>query len=266
MIHSTLGIHSLLKKQSLKHNVVDKDRILIPPNWDSWGKIRVVREGFDVAEISKGWSVDIHRPAPKAVAESNITPKNGDIGRVVQIYEDTIKDPRRDSLSDLKSQKTGLDIKVIKNQDFLAAHLETMERLKSEEEKTPEKSQSSTNTSDSAAVGGKAASKNPPFHDSKPITEHIGPVQFNMGGIQVVPEGLIPKTNNNNNNPGSEGKSAAADEKGTTAAAATATAPTPGTPGTPDGNTQTEVLASFFAGLLKRGGGANSPKPTASSS
>lgn len=35
LVYSSLGIHSQLKKQTLKHNVVDRDKILVPPNWDS---------------------------------------------------------------------------------------------------------------------------------------------------------------------------------------------------------------------------------------
>ncbi|KAL8979156.1 MAG: hypothetical protein Q9177_006216, partial [Variospora cf. flavescens] len=63
LIHSSLGIHSLLKRQTLKHNVIDRDKVLVPPNWDSWGKIRVLREGFDVEGISSGWGIDIQVPA-----------------------------------------------------------------------------------------------------------------------------------------------------------------------------------------------------------
>ncbi|KAL8938635.1 MAG: hypothetical protein Q9216_003782 [Gyalolechia sp. 2 TL-2023] len=62
LIHSSLGIHSLLKRQTLKHNVIDRDKVLVPPNWDSWGKIRVLREGFDVEGISSGWSIDTQLP------------------------------------------------------------------------------------------------------------------------------------------------------------------------------------------------------------
>lgn len=248
MIHSTLGIHSLLKKQSLKHNVIDRDRILIPPNWDSWGKIRVLREGFDVDGISKGWSVDIQQPGPTIPnpdtegTGGQTPPKNGEINRVVQIYEDTIKDPRRDSIGHLIGKKLGLDIEVVKNQDFLATQLEIMERLKAEEDKTPEKHQS-TITSD-LATSGKVGK--PTVHDSRPIMEHIGPVQFNMGGIQVESDGMMKSSRDSEVKP---------DEK---------TAPISRAPklaGTPDGKAQNEALASFFAGLIKRGG-PNSPKTT----
>lgn len=245
MIHSTLGIHSLLKKQSLKHNVIDRDRILIPPNWDSWGKIRVLREGFDVDGISRGWSVDIQQPGPTIPdpdtegTDDQTPPKNGETNRVIQIYEDTIGDPRRDSIAHLNGKNKGLDIEVVKNQDFLAAQLEIMEQLKAEEEKNPEKHQS-TIISDSA-IGGKVGK--PTFHDSRPITEHIGPVQFNMGGIQVESDSMMKSSRDSEVKP---------DEKPATIS---------GTPGTPDGKAQNEALASFFAGLIKRGG-ASSPKTT----
>lgn len=249
MIHSTLGIHSLLKKQSLKHNVIDRDRILIPPNWDSWGKIRVLREGFDVDGISQGWSIDIQQPAPVVPnpgtegSGAQTLPQNederGERNRVVHIYEDTIRDPRRESISDLNGKKLGVDIEVIKNQDFLATQLEIMERLKLEEDKTSEKNQS-TIMSD-PAIGGKAGK--PPFHDNRPVTDHIGPVQYNTGGIQVDSDGMMNTSRDDEAKPADKG------------------APTPGTPGTPDGKAQNEALAVFFAGLMKRGG-AHSPKTT----
>lgn len=249
MIHSSLGIHSLLKKQSLKHNVIDRDRILIPPNWDSWGKIRVLREGFDVDGISKGWSVDIQHPGPTLNSDTEGTegqtpPKNEDISQTVQVYEDNIRDPRRESISDSNGKNPSLDVEVVKNQDFLATQLEIMERLKVEEEKkkTPEKQQPifMPNPTISGTIG------KPTFTDSRSITEHIGPVQFNMGGIQVDSAGMMKSSRDSEAKP---------KEKDT---------PRPGipdTPGAPDGKAQNEALASFFAGLIKRGG-ANSPKST----
>ena len=34
----------------------------MPSNWDSWTKILVVREGFEVEQVSNGWSKDLQRP------------------------------------------------------------------------------------------------------------------------------------------------------------------------------------------------------------
>lgn len=249
MIHSTLGIHSLLKKQSLKHNVIDRDRILIPPNWDSWGKIRVLREGFDVDGISKSWSVDIQQPGPNTLnsgteGTGSQTPMIGEISGTVQLYEDTIRDPRGESINDPNGKNLSLEIEVVKNQDFLAAQLEIMERLKVEEEKkkTPEKYQPLFNPS--GGVG--AVTSKPLFSDGRSITEHVGPIQFNLGGIQVDSAGMMKSSRDGEAKPKEN----------------EAPAPRmPETPGGPDGKAQNEALASFFAGLIKRGG-ANSPKST----
>ena len=71
LIHSSLGIHSLLKRESLKHNVIDRDKILVPANWDSWGKIRIIREGFDMEGVSTAWSIEIQDPP--AVSYTHLT-------------------------------------------------------------------------------------------------------------------------------------------------------------------------------------------------
>lgn len=78
LIHSTLGIKSLLKQQQLKHNVIDRDRVLVPPNWDSWGKIRILREGFDVEGISQKWSLDIDLPQSARGTLNGENVPNGD--------------------------------------------------------------------------------------------------------------------------------------------------------------------------------------------
>lgn len=42
-----------------KANVLDRDRILIPAGWDSWGKIVVLREGFEAKIWSEAWDRDM---------------------------------------------------------------------------------------------------------------------------------------------------------------------------------------------------------------
>ncbi|KAL8945842.1 MAG: hypothetical protein Q9222_007678, partial [Ikaeria aurantiellina] len=123
LIHSSLGIHSLLKRQTLKHNVIDREKVLVPPNWDSWGKIRVLREGFDVEGISTGWNIDTElplsskEPSPSAdlstntsltdpFATTNESPASAHPtqrppspplpGSVLPIYETTLPNPYKD--------------------------------------------------------------------------------------------------------------------------------------------------------------------------
>lgn len=37
-------------------NVVDRDALLVPAGWDSWGKIKVLRDSFDAHSTSLAWS------------------------------------------------------------------------------------------------------------------------------------------------------------------------------------------------------------------
>lgn len=33
--------------------------MLVPSGWDSWGKIKILKEGFDCENVSEGWDVDM---------------------------------------------------------------------------------------------------------------------------------------------------------------------------------------------------------------
>jgi dynein cytoplasmic 1 light intermediate chain len=69
----------------LQPNVVDRDRVFVPSGWDSWGKIRVLRDGFDVEGVCSGWSEDISSTL------NSVTHTNGG---ALEVYEDTVADPR----------------------------------------------------------------------------------------------------------------------------------------------------------------------------
>ncbi|TFK55636.1 hypothetical protein OE88DRAFT_1710043 [Heliocybe sulcata] len=42
-----------------KPNALDRDRIIVPAGWDSWGKIAVLRDGFDAKLWGEAWENDI---------------------------------------------------------------------------------------------------------------------------------------------------------------------------------------------------------------
>ncbi|EIM87879.1 DLIC-domain-containing protein [Stereum hirsutum FP-91666 SS1] len=42
-----------------KPNTLDRDRIVVPAGWDSWGKIAVLREGFDAKGWGEAWERDL---------------------------------------------------------------------------------------------------------------------------------------------------------------------------------------------------------------
>lgn len=42
-----------------KPNALDRDRIVVPAGWDSWGKISVLRDGFDAKTWGEAWERDL---------------------------------------------------------------------------------------------------------------------------------------------------------------------------------------------------------------
>ena len=42
-----------------KPNTLDRDRIVVPAGWDSWGKIVVLRDGFDAKAWGEAWEHDL---------------------------------------------------------------------------------------------------------------------------------------------------------------------------------------------------------------
>lgn len=252
LVHTILGIQAagipLTGKEKsdrlLRHNVVDRERVLVPPAWDSWGKIRVLREGFDVEGVSRAWGVEIQdlpslKPAPPppqtpasstvqgnetksrqdeevltnedAVlgaaedsvtehdddAETSVTAESAgesDANSTAALYELQIQDPRPPSLV-----KPTLQVACTPDQSFFAAQLERLEAYRAEDEAAARKAAAaaagSAGTGASAtrraAAGGQLSSSSEDGGRggaSGMMAEHIGPVQFNVGGIQYDAE------------------------------------------------------------------------------
>ncbi|KAF6811438.1 dynein light intermediate chain [Colletotrichum sojae] len=208
LVHSSLGITSLLKRQPLKHNVIDRDKILVPPNWDSWGKIRVLRDGFDVEATSQGWSRDLqaHFPSPAMTTEGLSTlakakadgEYNGEPWTsAVAPYEDWIRDLSSAgsalSFAGRDADPSQLETSSTDTQEFLGASLQTLEtyRSRSAEDKKADaaaKARGGGQRTDDADLGGSALRQG----DGK-VSQHIGPVQFNMGGIQVDADDMVQR-------------------------------------------------------------------------
>ncbi|MCJ1404846.1 hypothetical protein MMC11_008072 [Xylographa trunciseda] len=252
LIHSSLGIHSLLKRQNLRHNVIDRDKILIPPNWDSWGKIRVMREGFNVEAVSISWSKDIQLSRPALEQRNDETQleitsyeqrqqrsNTEDDERSLSVYENTIPNPKKENtLEQSTLSKDKLEVETTGMQEFLAGQLEAMEHLKAQEENGADhKDDRDTSLSASRPRTGAGTR---PMDDRNRVNDHIGPVQFNVGGIQVDAEDMLKRLQEREETPDRETPASA----------------------TPDGKSQNEALANFFAGLIKRNG-SNSPRPHA---
>jgi dynein light intermediate chain 1 len=192
LVHSSLGIHSLLKRQSLKHNVIDRDKILVPANWDSWGKIRIIREGFDIEGVGDAWSIEIQDPpSPSAngstghETQDEASPTEEDGTSAVVIYEQTIKDPKQDSSVPGRGKQANgnkIEIETEDMQSFLGQQVDVLEQLKIEDEKDR-----------AAKKMPKQLEMSPNLEETGRVNEHIGPVQFNMGGIQVDADDMLRK-------------------------------------------------------------------------
>ncbi|KAM0323648.1 hypothetical protein ACHAQA_008583 [Verticillium albo-atrum] len=284
LIHSSLGITSLLKRQPLKHNVIDRDKILVPPNWDSWGKIRVLRDGFDVEATSLGWSHDLQSNftspsmtteglAVLAKAKTDGSYDGESWSSAVAPYEDWIRDlsSTADALilgGQDPSAASSLEVKSQDTQDFLGTSLSTLETFKTKAEQ--KSSSDAAKSAGSTTAGRSSARRNDDGSDTGApgravttdgkVSEHIGPVQFNMGGIQVDADDMVQRLKDRQAYSSPDPTS----PPDTTAAAA-------GTPGpaspaaAADGPEvmDTENLQAFFSGLMNRKGAGASGSPRA---
>ncbi|KAI1747258.1 dynein light intermediate chain-domain-containing protein [Xylaria castorea] len=187
LVHASLGIRSLLKRAPLKHNVIDRDKIVVPPNWDSWGKIRVLRDGFDVENVSEGWSIDINQPSPTGKSYATNGVGEGETfgshdesepeGSAVAMYEEHVQDTSLDTLQLAQGNKdtNKLEYPSVDTQAFLSNQLSRLEQQKKDDEKTTKENSFAQVVTDDI------------------ISDHIGPVQFNMGGIQVDADDMVQR-------------------------------------------------------------------------
>jgi dynein light intermediate chain 1 len=203
LIHSHLGIRSLVKQEEVNPQATQeyRDKILIPPYWDAWSRIRLAGNGlFDFEGISGKWSVDIEIPAHIQAAANGDTagvgsaPNGEEAGQqgeepsATSIYEETIRNPEEHSsiTNILSKQANGVEVASKDTQKFLAEQLCTLEALRHEDE-NDQKLKAARKVEDTAYRGWS--------HDDVGgvVEEHIGPVQFNMGGIQVNADEMVKR-------------------------------------------------------------------------
>ena len=186
LVHASLGIHSLLKRQPLKENVIERDKVVVPPNWDSWSKIRVLLDGFDVETVSNGWSIDLDQPfpSPKPNGATGLGEADGAAngtaepeGSAVAYYEEQVRDTSLDTLQLAQGNRdtSQLEVASVDTQAFLAQQLERLEAQKKADDKAGKENTFAQGSSDEM------------------ISDHIGPVQFNMGGIQVDADDMVQR-------------------------------------------------------------------------
>lgn len=132
---------------------------------------------FDVEGVGSGWSIDID-------FSPNITDLDSSVeGGAVEIYEEVIRDKRSDDQLSALRPKNAMEVPPVDTQEFLASQLEVLESKKEDERQAGAGGPGAgRNAMGSAGLSGEADSR---------VRDHVGPVQFNVGGIQVDADDML---------------------------------------------------------------------------
>lgn len=111
------------------------------------------------------------------------------LGGAVEAYEKIIRDPSLDALQAASTDSNGLRLEVFSKdtQSFLGEQLAALEKIR----QGPEPSGIDSNRSPRGR--GSSLDGEDSLRDQARVNEHIGPVQFNMGGIQVDADDMLQR-------------------------------------------------------------------------
>ena len=236
LLHASLSIHSLLKRETAKPNYLDKDKILIPPNWDSWGKIRPLREGTDLEAISDAWSVEI-QGQPEIVPDLSTTqqPDASSEESAVSQYESSLPPPAPGPAT-YNTNPDDEEVTVPSVQAFLQAQQTILESFKAQDEKEAKKRKGGSNETSTPVDE---------FSKSNPrMAEHIGPYQINVNGIDFDAEEATRRLRERE----SEREARKTEPRTGTGSGLNTPAKKTGD----DGKASNEAMSAFFANLIKK--------------
>ncbi|KAF9975450.1 hypothetical protein BGZ73_000903 [Actinomortierella ambigua] len=100
--------------------VVERDQVMVPAGWDSFGKIKVLRSGFDCEGLVQGWDLNLDPKTAADAANNSAEPAMG----ARQVYEEVIVNPQ---LSHAPATVQPL-ITAEDDQVFLERFYETLQR------------------------------------------------------------------------------------------------------------------------------------------
>lgn len=256
ILHRVLTTPTKTYPFHLKAQVIERDTVFVPSGWDSWGKIKVLREGFDCEYVSDGWDADMD-----AVADRQNPSSSGARGT----YEEAIPN------DELEIQPQHIPITTIceDEQSFFERHYETLQKTH-EAHNTNRQGTGGDHHSRPGVVGPLGVS--PATIDLMRVgaidNDRSGKKDLTldktlMKGLSNNANGLSASPISTNYAANNTPSSAAA------AAAASATATSPNSTNAPgqNGGPSHEVLANFFQSLLSKkasSGGGVSPTGPAS--
>ena len=144
--------------------------------------------------MSNAWSADLERPFPTPSKGGENGTSNEVAGgeqaqpSTVDLYENSIQDPSQDALAiaGRNSYSTKLEVTTDDTQEFLTRQLKLLESFRHKTEEAQEKE------SRERAIRRPGELDSHLVGDTR-VNEHIGPVQFNMGGIQVDADDMLER-------------------------------------------------------------------------
>ncbi|KZT62783.1 hypothetical protein CALCODRAFT_478704 [Calocera cornea HHB12733] len=214
---------------ALRANALDRDRILIPVGWDSWGKIKILREEFDVRRWGEGWESDLD--------SAEATPAGG-----AQDWFKEIIGPHQD----IQAKAPPPLIIPKAEQAFLAAHYEALQK-----DRDPR-----ATFRQPIAVSGQAGAI------EAGVVGPMGSSSFNLPSVEkAMQEMETEEPQTGREAPPRSTPASIASVSRTPRLPVSPTEPIGRTPGTPGGSSQHEVLQNFFQSLLvpnRSGTGARS--------
>ncbi|RMD41378.1 hypothetical protein DV735_g3755, partial [Chaetothyriales sp. CBS 134920] len=237
LLHSQLGISSLLKREIAKPNYLDKDKILVPPNWDSWGKIRPIHEGTDLEAISHAWSIEI-QAQPEERPDLSVLEEGEGSASAVSLYEGSLPELQTRSAYSVAANAGDEAVAVPSVQDFLKSQLPILESLKAEDEREASKISSQKAISSPALLSADGSNK-----PSTNIAELTGPYRRNVNGIDFDAEEAIRRLRE---------RDAAREASKSERSGAASRVGSPSKKGYDDGKTSNEAMSAFFANLIKK--------------
>jgi len=203
LIRSSLSIQSLLKKTILKAEAIQRDSIIIPPNWDTAGKIKTLDSTFDVETIGRDWEAEIVAAVQNVSSQVLAEQLTGTASAPTDLllnFSHKIQDPdhRFASASSVTTTNDQSTKPRPNLQAFLAAQLPVLRRLEAEDaqEISSQSHPDASTTQDShtisrrepqlplRAAGGNGAA-------TADATEIATPVLMNVGGVNVDVEAAV---------------------------------------------------------------------------
>ncbi|KAG9303822.1 hypothetical protein G9A89_018719 [Geosiphon pyriformis] len=112
---------------NVKAQVLERDTVMVPAGWDTWGKIKTIREDFECERMLQGWDYDME-VNPDVATTDRI---NGESISAKKDYDEVVYHQDSDKPS-VQSMIVAED-----EQDFFKRHFDTLQKASNERNISP---------------------------------------------------------------------------------------------------------------------------------